>query len=107
MGMKVAAVATLCQDERVFAAMIAAGTPCPVEGKIGAQAREEWQARGVLDKVQKEQVGYYATKPPVVEKSKPAEPMTQSKELPKSSNVGQCDAYTGDDPVVRARVCGK
>ena len=33
MGMKVAAVATLCQDERVFSAMIAAGTPCPVDGK--------------------------------------------------------------------------
>ena len=29
MGMKVAAVATLCQDERIFTAMIAAGTPCP------------------------------------------------------------------------------
>lgn len=106
MGMKVAAVATLCQDERVFAAMIAAGTPCPIEGKIGAQAREEWQARGVLDKVQKEQVGYYATKPPVVEKSKPAEPITQSKESPKSTTGGDC-SYTGDDPIVRSRICGK
>jgi len=62
MGMKVAAVATLCQDERVFAAMIAAGTPCPVEGKIGEQAKEEWKNRGVLDKTQKEQIGHYATK---------------------------------------------
>jgi hypothetical protein len=34
MGMKVAAVATMCQDRRVFDAMLAAGTPCPYEGKI-------------------------------------------------------------------------
>lgn len=44
MGMKVAAVATLCQDERVFAAMNNAGTPCPVDGKIGAEAQAVWQA---------------------------------------------------------------
>jgi hypothetical protein len=44
MGMKVAAVATMCQDRRVFDAMMAAGTPCPYEGKIGEQARAEWTA---------------------------------------------------------------
>jgi len=43
MGMKVAAVATLCQDERVFAAMMNAGTPCPVDGKIGAEAQKIWE----------------------------------------------------------------
>jgi len=42
-GMKVAAVAILCQDERVFESMIQAGTPCPIEGKIGKQAMELWQ----------------------------------------------------------------
>jgi hypothetical protein len=42
MGMKVAAVATLCQDERVFHAMMNAGTPCPVDGKIGQEAKEIW-----------------------------------------------------------------
>jgi hypothetical protein len=42
MGMKVAAVATMCQDRRVFDAMLAAGTPCPYEGKIGEQAKAEW-----------------------------------------------------------------
>ena len=46
MGMKVAAVATLCQDDRVFQAMLDAGTPCPVMGKIGEQAKEIWVARG-------------------------------------------------------------
>ncbi len=44
MGMKVAAVAIMCQDERVFTAMMNAGTPCPVDGKIGAQAKEIWDA---------------------------------------------------------------
>jgi hypothetical protein len=44
MGMKVAAVATMCQDRRVFDAMMAAGTPCPYEGKIGQQARAEWES---------------------------------------------------------------
>jgi len=41
-GMKVAAVAILCQDERVFESMIQAGTPCPINGKIGQSAKEEW-----------------------------------------------------------------
>ena len=44
MGMKVAAVSTLCQDERVFSAMMNAGTPCPIDGKIGEQAKELWEA---------------------------------------------------------------
>lgn len=43
MGMKVAAVATLCQDDRVFAAMMNAGTPCPVDGKIGMEAKQIWE----------------------------------------------------------------
>ena len=44
MGMKVAAVATLCQDERVFTAMMNAGTPCPVDGKIGNEAKVVWES---------------------------------------------------------------
>jgi hypothetical protein len=44
MGMKVAAVATMCQDRRVFDAMMNAGTPCPVDGKIGAEAKAIWDA---------------------------------------------------------------
>ena len=44
MGMKVAAVAIMCQDERVFSAMMNAGTPCPADGKIGEQARQIWEA---------------------------------------------------------------
>jgi hypothetical protein len=44
MGMKVAAVAAMCQDRRVFDAMMNAGTPCPVDGKIGAEAKAIWDA---------------------------------------------------------------
>ena len=42
MGMKVAAVSTLCQDRRVFDAMMNAGTPCPYDGTIGSQAKSSW-----------------------------------------------------------------
>ena len=41
-GMKVAAVSILCQDERVFEAMMMSGTPCPFEGKIGKEAITQW-----------------------------------------------------------------
>lgn len=90
MGMKVAAVATLCQDERVFSAMMAAGTPCPIDGKIGAQAKEEWSLRDV--KVDGKNIGFYAKEP----RLKPAEIFT---------GTSGCSAYTGDDPIVIARVC--
>ena len=43
MGMKVAAISLLCQDPRVFEAMVQAGTPCPFEGKIGKQANTLWK----------------------------------------------------------------
>ena len=43
MGMKVAAVSTLCQDARIFDAMIMAGTPCPYRGKIGQEALALWE----------------------------------------------------------------
>jgi hypothetical protein len=43
-GLKVAAVSLLCQDARVFDAMMSAGTPCPFDGKIGTQAKESWVA---------------------------------------------------------------
>ena len=43
MGMKVAAVSTLCQDYRVFDAMAMSNTFCPFMGKIGGDAQIEWQ----------------------------------------------------------------
>jgi len=44
MGMKVAAVSTLCADPRVWDAMYMAGTVCPYMGSIGDEAREKWEA---------------------------------------------------------------
>lgn len=43
MGMKVAAVSVMCQDKRVFDAMMNAGTPCPYEGMIGSDAKAAWE----------------------------------------------------------------
>lgn len=44
MGMKVAAVSVMCQDPGVFDAMMNAGTPCPYDGMVGAEARAAWMA---------------------------------------------------------------
>jgi hypothetical protein len=54
MGMKVAAVATMCQDRRVFDAMMNAGTPCPAEGQIGEVAKIYWEQNP--DKIPKMEV---------------------------------------------------
>jgi hypothetical protein len=43
MGMKVAAVSVMCQDKRVFDAMMDAGTPCPFDGNIGEDAKLGWE----------------------------------------------------------------
>lgn len=43
MGMKVAAVSVMCQDKKVFDAMMHAGTPCPYQGQIGEAARLGWE----------------------------------------------------------------
>ena len=50
MGMKVAAVSIMCQDERVFDAMMNAGTPCPYDGLIGEDAKLAWQSADLKDK---------------------------------------------------------
>jgi hypothetical protein len=49
MGMKVAAVSVMCQDEKVFDAMMMAGTPCPYDGKIGEEAKMAWKAHTVSE----------------------------------------------------------
>ena len=43
MGMKVAAVSTLCADFRVFDSMWMAGTYCPYMGAIGEDAKKGWE----------------------------------------------------------------
>jgi hypothetical protein len=84
----VAAVATLCQDERIFTAMIAAGTPCPVEGKIGTEAKEEWEKRGVTTKGS--DIGFYAN------------PTPKKSEVKKEQFI--CKDYAGNDPAVKERL---
>ena len=44
MGMKVAAVSVMCEDNRVFTAMMNAGTPCPFDGLIGSEAKDAWNS---------------------------------------------------------------
>ena len=48
MGMKVAAVSTLCADPRVWDAMYMAGTYCPYMGAIGEEEKEGWEANSDL-----------------------------------------------------------
>jgi len=48
MGMKVAAVSTLCADPRVFDSMWMAGTYCPYMGAIGEDAKKNWEANADL-----------------------------------------------------------
>jgi len=52
MGMKVAAVSVMCQDSKVFDAMMNAGTPCPYKGLIGEAARIGWESH--VEETQKE-----------------------------------------------------
>lgn len=44
-GMKVAAVSVMCQDPDVWAAMMSAGTPCPIDGLIGDEAKRAWAVK--------------------------------------------------------------
>lgn len=90
MGMKVAAVATLCQDDRVFQAMLDAGTPCPIEGKIGAQAKELWM---------NERPELFKSRPSSKKENTQATKTEEEKTAP-----GKCENYSGNDPIVKARL---
>ena len=45
LGLKVAAVGILCEDDRVGRAMEMSGSPCPIGGAIGDVARKAWAER--------------------------------------------------------------
>ena len=79
LGMKVAAVAILCQDERVFFAMEQAGTPCPFEGKIGKEAKAAWQK---YDKLRPD-YDQYVQNLKIIEKKNKEEEKQITKELTK------------------------
>jgi hypothetical protein len=79
LGMKVAAVAILCQDERVFFAMEQAGTPCPFEGKIGKEAKAAWKK---YDKLRPDYTQYVKNLK-VIEKKNKEEEKQMTKEFGK------------------------
>ena len=58
LGMKVAAISLMCQDENVWEAMMDAGTPCPIDGLIGEKAKAKW-----MEKRRKELTGGTQAKP--------------------------------------------
>ena len=49
LGLKVSATAILCQDNRVFTAMLAAGSPCPIDGLVGKDAKARYIELGIID----------------------------------------------------------
>ena len=55
LGMKVASVALLCDDERVRIAMANSGSFCPINGKIGDEARLEWEMKAVEARISEDQ----------------------------------------------------
>lgn len=55
MGMKVAAVSVMCEDQKVFDAMMHAGTPCPYNGQIGEAAKLGWDTH--VEQTEKELEG--------------------------------------------------
>ena len=78
LGMKVAAVSILCQDERVFHAMIQSGTPCPYNGKIGNEAKKEWEK---YDKLRPDYERYVADLKYIEKKNKKLEAEYEKKLL--------------------------
>ena len=81
MGMKVASVALLCQDERVFFAMEQAGTPCPYEGKIGKEATALWKKYNKLRPDYK----MYTQKLKIIEDQKKKQELKFAKEMDKAT----------------------
>ena len=51
LGMKVASISLMCQDENVWQSMMYAGTPCPIDGLIGVQAKARWIEIGGFQKL--------------------------------------------------------
>ena len=86
-GMKVAAVAILCQDERVFESMIQAGTPCPIDGKIGKDALALWT------KYDSERPDYkkYISK---MEKREEIEPKPEPEIIPQDASIDKKVKWT-------------
>ena len=48
LGLRVSATAILCQDPRVWQAMWDSNSPCPIDGKIGEEAKKLYIERGMV-----------------------------------------------------------
>ena len=81
LGMKVAAIALMCQDEKVWKAMMDAGTPCPIDGLIGEKAKARW-----IEK-RKGELRNETTKPSMTWNNKP---------IP-SGKINEKDTHTNHD----------
>jgi len=81
LGMKVAAIALMCQDEKVWKAMMDAGTPCPIDGLIGEKAKARW-----IEK-RKGELRNETTKPSMTWNNKP---------IP-SGEINEKDTHTNHD----------
>jgi len=86
LGMKVAAVSILCQDERVFHAMIQSGTPCPYNGKIGDAALKEWEK---YDKLRPDYEQYTADLKYIEKKNKKLEKEYEKKMLENAEELSK------------------
>ena len=86
LGMKVAAVSILCQDERVFHAMIQSGTPCPYNGKIGNEALKEWKK---YDKLRPDYEQYTADLKYIERKNKKLEKEYEKKMLENAEELSK------------------
>ena len=81
LGMKVAAIALMCQDENVWKAMMDAGTPCPIDGLIGEKAKARW-----IEK-RKGELRNETTKPSMTWNNKPVP----------SGKINEKDTHTNHD----------
>ena len=59
LGMKVAAISLMCQDENVWNAMKSAGSICPIDGLISKQAEKRWEEVGGFHRIKEKK---YSTK---------------------------------------------
>ena len=82
LGMKVAAIALMCQDKNVWQAMMDAGTPCPIDGLIGEKAKARW-----IEKRKQELTGATQTKPSMTWNNKPVP----------SGKINEKDTHTNHD----------
>jgi len=84
LGMKVAAIALMCQDEKVWKAMMDSNTPCPIDGLISQAAKKRWEEVG----------GFHRTKE---KKYNEKRSMTWNNQPITSRKINEKDTHTNHD----------